>query len=175
MAKLTGYALLEQVFGEEGAEDFHPGELEFMDGVTDIEQNSLGVDGWYETILHSFRYEGKLYSVEERSHVSDNVCDSKLLMDTFCEVEEPKTVFLLLTHQTETTVSPEDFDAQKLYQHMVEEKKTHVTMGEGEDALFQVHIKEYPGIIPTDFLEILTGKLLVDEEQTKELIQVQPI
>lgn len=175
MAKLTGYALLEQLFGEEGAEDFHPGELEFMDGVTNVEQDSHGVDGWYETILHSFRYEGKLYSVEERSHVSDNVCDSELLMDTFCEVKEPKTVFLLLTHQTETTVSPEDFDAQKLYQHMVEEKENHVTIGEGEDALFQAEIKEYPGIIPTEFLEIVTGKLLVDEEQTKELIQVQPI
>lgn len=175
MTKLTGYALLEQVFGEE-AEDFSLGELEFIDGVTDINQDTIDVDGWYATILHTFRYNGKLYSVEERSHVSDNVCDSEVLMATFCEVKEPKTVFLLLTHESEMSTSQSgELDAQALYEDMVKKGDTQATMKDGEEVVYHVEIKEFPGVIPAEFLELVTGKLLVSEDVTTELIQVQEV
>lgn len=176
MEKLTGYELLKELFGEEKAEEFEIYEAEDMDGVEDYEQQSLGVDGWYETILHSFRFGGKLYSVEEQSHASDNVCDSDVLWDTFQEVHVKKTVLLLVSHEGMKPASHKElFDAQGLYEKMVSEGSEKVGVEVDGVTHLTVEIKEYPGTVPAELLELFTNKFISTESEVTEVIPVEQI
>ncbi|PGO60573.1 hypothetical protein [Priestia megaterium] len=88
--KKTGRELLEEVFADR-IEEY--GEIELseiedcIDGVTCYEEVGFH-NGWWIEYTATFRYKGKKYTFDYKTHASDNVCDSEWYEDTFAEVEE---------------------------------------------------------------------------------------
>lgn len=176
MEKVTGYELLVKLFGEEEAEEFEINEVEDMDGVEDYEQQSLGVSGWIQTVLHSFRFEGKRYSVQEESHTSDSVYDSETLWDTFQEVEEVKTVLLWITHQQDKTYRHDELiNPQELYEKMVSNGTENVGVDVDGKTVMTIEIKEYPGVIPVEFLSLFVDRFISLGDKPIEIIPVKQV
>lgn len=68
------------------AEDLYQPEtlycIEDIEGVTNFEVTSEGVDGWYETCVATFEKDGNVFEIKEKTHTSPKVGDSELLYDT---------------------------------------------------------------------------------------------
>jgi len=79
----------EEVFEDEIEENGYLSEFEIEDveGVTDYEDDISYNSGWYNYHEVTFKYRGKKYSFEYKSHTSDNVCDTEVLSGTFKEIE----------------------------------------------------------------------------------------
>lgn len=88
----TGYDLVEEVFGEEAID--HLREIEEVDGVEDYTENLSYNSGWYNYYEVTFKFKGKKYSFEFKSHTSDNVCDMEFFYESFKEIEEMITISL---------------------------------------------------------------------------------
>lgn len=56
--------------------------IEDVDGVTNFEVTSEGVDGWYETLIATFEKDGHVFEIKEKKHTSPKVGDRELLHDT---------------------------------------------------------------------------------------------
>jgi len=175
-AKLTGKELrdaLLQEMEEATGEEVEFWDLEDTEGVENYERTSQGVDGWYETILHTFDYKGKSYEVEEISHVSDNVSDSAMVWDTFREVEQEKTVILYIQHEQNTNASYKElFDAQEMYEQMVKDGVEKTSVEVHGVPYLTGEIREYPGIISEALLELVYNRVLHGEENISEIVKV---
>lgn len=80
---MEGLELWHHLFEEE---DLEPYDLEDHEEVTSYNEDLSYNSGWYNYYEITFRLRGKKYSIEKKSHTSDNVCDTEWLMDTFQEV-----------------------------------------------------------------------------------------
>lgn len=175
MEKVTGYELLVKLFGEEEAEEFEIYEAEDTDGVEGYERQSLGVDGWYQTILHSFRFEGKRYSVEEQLHA---IGESDVQWNTFQEVEEEedKTVILWVTHHQEKSYRHDELiNPQDLYEKMVSNGTNNVGVDVDGKTVMTIEIKEYPGVIPVEFLSLFVDRFISLGEKPIEIVPVNQV
>lgn len=165
-------ALLEEI-SETIGEEVEFWDLEDITMIENYERTSQGVDGWYETILHSFDYNGKTYEVEEVSHVSDNVSESSMVWDTFREVSPEKTVILYIQHEQETNASYKElFDAQEMYEQMVKDGVEKTSVEVHGVPYLTVEIREYPGVIPEAFIKLVYNRVLEGEGEISEIVKV---
>lgn len=169
-AKLTGVELWEEIFGEE----MELYELEDTEGVTDIEQKTKGVNGWWIEIEHTFRYMGKRYSLMEKTHSSPDILDNEYLWETFCEIEEANTekTVILYTRGVGNLPFSKSQEPQSFYEEMVKKGET-VTSIKGDESSLVVEILEYDGEVPPSFVSFISNTLLEGVSENKEIFIVR--
>lgn len=170
--KQSGLNLWEKLFGE----DVELYELEDMDDVTDIEQETKGVNGWWIEIEHTFRYCGKLYSLMEKTHSSPNVCDNEYLWETFHEVEEDKAekTVILFTRSVGELPFSQVHEPQSFYENMVKMKED-VAFTKDDEVAFLVKILEFEGTVPPAFIDFVTKSLLYNIPRNQEIYPVKAV
>lgn len=92
-----GEELIHAVFGRAVFEGEFGGDiqslLECHEGV-EYSQEIDSVDEWYEYGRYVIEYKGRKFEMDYRDHVSDNVCDFTLNVDSFREQEADDTELL---------------------------------------------------------------------------------